>query len=146
MQEFRCFNRFWSYVSILIRSFIFLDPPSVPSFKIDNVNATKISIIEGKTYNVICDSDSNPVPSSYIWTFAGNEYTSEVLELKNVQRNMSGTYTCKVENIMNPTFGEAVRGTSTNNISIEVFCKYIQHIEVSNYLFVSVFETLQPGL
>lgn len=99
------------------------DPPSTPTFTISGKSvADVVSIIEGNSQAIRCQSTSNPVPE-YIWTYPGGSYSRQVIEISSVHRSRSGGYTCGVTNTMNPTTGDRVAGSNSSSVELQVLCK-----------------------
>ncbi|XP_070550908.1 B-cell receptor CD22-like [Ptychodera flava] len=85
-------------------------PPDV------SILAAGNAVIEGDTYNRSCSVDANP-KATLRWIHQGsNVGNSEVLHLKNVQRDQNGTYTCQATN----TFWDGGSGNDTDTFELDV--------------------------
>ena len=55
-----------------------------------------------------CSVESNPAPSSYVWTKTGDSefrQSGQYLRLRSVTHRESGEYVCSVNNVLSPTHG-----------------------------------------
>ena len=80
-------------------------------------------MIEGNGLSIRCNSTSYPSPSSYTWTFPGGSYNGQTVPISSVDRSRTGNLVCIVNNMMNPTLGGNVPGTSNGSVDLQVLCK-----------------------
>ena len=91
------------------------------------------TVSEGDTLHLTCDvSDSRPLPSIK-WVYPGGQTFTRDLEISNIMRNMSGTYTCIATHT---TFSDATMNISVH-ITILCECVKVHFSTVSYYYFQS---------
>lgn len=79
-------------------------------------------IIEGRNLSVTCQTTpGNPSSTTIYWTkdFEGFRQKGPTLQLPNIQRTSSGTYTCTAEN----NYSNGEKGIHRETIDINVLCK-----------------------
>ena len=77
------------------------------------------TVSEGDTLHLTCDvSNSSPLPSIK-WVYPGGQTFIRDLELSNITRNMTGTYTCIATH--------AFSGVKVNTyVHITILCEYVE--------------------
>lgn len=80
-------------------------------------------IIEGRNLSVTCQATpGNPNFTTFYWTKVDNPGFSQkgsILQILNIQRNSSGTYTCTAEN----SYNNGEWGTHSQPLDVNVQCK-----------------------
>ncbi|XP_077985353.1 B-cell receptor CD22-like [Glandiceps talaboti] len=76
---------------------------------------TNYKQIEGESYNAICTAEANP-PASVYWQSAINTTPGGMLELQNLHRDQSGSYTCFANN----TFWNGTPGQGMASMTLDI--------------------------
>lgn len=81
------------------------------------------SIIEGGDLSVTCRAiPGNPISTTFYWTKINNpgfRQNGTTLQLPNTQRNSSGPYRCKAENI----YSNGEKGADSQSMEVNVLCR-----------------------
>lgn len=106
----------WIYLLHLWIKCITTDPPKV-------YRLSQQDIIEGRILSVTCQATpGNPNSTTFYWTKVDNPGFSQkgsILQILNVYRNSSGTYTCTAEN----SYNNGEWGTNSQPLDVNVQCK-----------------------
>ena len=82
-----------------------------------------ITRLEGGTVNLACTADGNPIPNINWRTLDGSE-TSNAFTMQNISRMDMGYYACVARNMLTPSGEDPVNETVTENVFVDVQCKY----------------------
>ncbi|KAK3590375.1 hypothetical protein CHS0354_030029 [Potamilus streckersoni] len=80
--------------------------------------------VEGNSFSMTCQVDSNPLPFSVSWTKDNNEtfhFNSSVLTIDHVSRYDSGTYKCTAANLIHPSgqFEQSLNDTEEFYLNVQ---------------------------
>ena len=79
------------------------------------------TITEKDNLKVICNAThGNPETTTFFWTGQGLRQNGTTLQIPNIQRNMSGIYSCTAGN----TYKSKEKGNDTKIMVVNVLCKY----------------------
>ena len=93
---------------------------------------------EGHSLNVSCNiTKGNPEHTTFRWSHDQTYISSTaVIEIQNVTRNQTGSYTCFASNTLQPTFGKEENGSDSNTFYLDVLCKLLVHFIVLRSVIV----------
>lgn len=97
---------------------------SVPP-EIHSLQYTKV--IEGHFFNTFCNVTlGNPQDTTIKWSTSEDDLVSNTSDLciSNISRAKETWYICSANNVMMPTFGTEVEGSTRRSFYLEVLCMY----------------------
>ncbi|XP_052795061.1 nephrin-like isoform X2 [Mya arenaria] len=106
--------------------------PSVPDCEYDGADApSSITVREGWTFSLDCNSSGNPTPS-LTWTHPGPGPSSP-LTLSNIQKSHSGTFTVTSSNTLTPSGRSDIqKSNSTSFVVLVMYKAAITEFKVAN--------------